>query len=92
MSSALWTTPALDTLLGRPTEVLVSSNVEKAVDWIADGNVETFRGDFSTVEQQFPDLSDEDKEVLRVIHAKGLREWDEEQADVVGQGARSYGW
>ncbi|WP_417531605.1 hypothetical protein [Marinobacter lipolyticus] len=72
-------------------------NIEKAVEWITDGdNIKAFREDFSVIEAQFPDLSDVEKTTLKTIHEKGLKEWDEEQSDVVGQSssmsARSYGW
>lgn len=74
------------------------SSIEEAVEWITEGQVEAFRADYSVVESQFPSLSDEDKQVLKIIHEKGLKEWDEQNNDVVAQGpsstasARSYGW
>lgn len=72
------------------------SQVESVVDWIIDGNVETFKADFSVVTSRFPDLSEDDQSVLKVIHDRGLMEWDSSNTDVEGQGpaqsARSYGW
>lgn len=67
----------------------MNDKIKDAVDWITNGNMETFKADFDSVTGAVPGLTDSDLETLRKIHANGLVAFESTQ-EVSGH--RSYGW